>query len=39
LHYCKQLKDWGFSEEFCKKFQVGLVKQKSIMNGKIAFKI
>ena len=39
LHHCKQLEDWGFSKEFCEKYGVGLVKQRSVMAGKIAFKV
>lgn len=39
LNYCKFLEDYGISEETAMKFDVGLVKQKSIITGRIAFKI
>lgn len=38
LHYCPFLKDKGFSEELCKQYEIGLVKQHSIISGRIAFK-
>jgi hypothetical protein len=37
LHYCKFLED-KISEEMAKEFEIGLVKQHSIIAGKIAFK-
>ena len=39
LHYTNELADLGISEELARKYEIGLVKQKSIMNGRIAFKI
>ena len=39
LHYCKFLEDKGISEEFAKDYEIGLVKQHSIISGRIAFKI
>jgi hypothetical protein len=39
LHYCDTLKKFGFTEEFCKNYEIGLVKQKSIMAKKIALMI
>ena len=39
LHHCKELEDKGFSKEFCEEKNVGLVKQKSILTGKIAFHV
>jgi len=39
LHYCPFLKDKGISEELAKEYEVGLVKQHSIISGRIAFKI
>ena len=38
LSYCNYLSAYGISEEICREYEVGYVKQKSIMNGKIAFK-
>ena len=38
LHYCKFLEDKGISEELCKEYEIGLVKQHSIISGKIGFK-
>lgn len=38
LHYCKFLEDKGISEDLAKELEVGMVKQKSIMSGKLAFK-
>jgi hypothetical protein len=37
LHYCKFLED-KISEEMAKEFEIGLVKQHSIIAGRIAFK-
>jgi len=39
LHYCKYLETCGIKEETAKKYEVGFVKQKSVINGRIAFKI
>ncbi|MCX6121919.1 MAG: hypothetical protein NTX44_09900 [Ignavibacteriales bacterium] len=39
LHYCKFLEDKGISEEMAKKYEIGLVKQHSIISGRIAFKM
>ncbi len=39
LHYCKWLKDHNINEATASKFEVGLVKQKSIISGRVAFKI
>jgi hypothetical protein len=38
LHYCKFLEDKGISEEMAKEYEIGLVKQHSIIAGKIGFK-
>jgi len=38
LHYCSFLKDKGISEELAKALEIGLVKQHSIIAGRIAFK-
>lgn len=38
LHYCKFLEEKGISEKMAKEFEIGLVKQHSIIAGKIAFK-
>ncbi len=38
LHYCKFLEDKGISEESAKQLEIGLVKQHSIMAGRIVFK-
>ena len=38
LHHCKFLEEKGISEELAKQLEIGLVKQHSIMAGKIAFK-
>ncbi|MCC6817790.1 MAG: hypothetical protein IT245_02720 [Bacteroidia bacterium] len=38
LAYDPWLHEHGFSEELCKKYEVGMVKQKSIFAGKICFK-
>jgi hypothetical protein len=39
LHYCKFLEDKGISEDMAKKYEIGLVKQHSIISGRIAFKM
>lgn len=39
LHYCKPLENHGISKETAEKYEVGLVKQKSIVSGRICFKI
>jgi len=39
LHYCKFLEDKGISKEMAKEYEIGLVKQHSIIAGKIAFKM
>jgi len=38
LHYCPFLKEKGISEELAKELEIGLVKQHSIIAGKLAFK-
>ena len=38
LHYCKFLEEKGISQEIAKEYEIGLVKQHSIIAGKIAFK-
>ena len=38
LHYCPFLKERGISEELAKQLEVGFVKQRSIISGKLAFK-
>lgn len=38
LHYCPFLKEKGISEELAKELEIGLVKQHSIISGRIAFK-
>lgn len=39
LHYHPFLKDKGISEELAKEYEIGFVKQHSIISGRIAFKI
>lgn len=39
LHYCKFLEEYGISEETARAYEVGIVKQHSVMAGKVAFKI
>jgi hypothetical protein len=39
LEYCKYLKDLGINEEVCKKYEVGLVTSKTIVSGRVCFKI
>lgn len=39
LEYSDILKASGFTEDFCKEYEFGLCKRKSIMSGKIAFKV
>lgn len=39
LHYCDFLTLKGISKETAEKYEVGLVKQRSIVSGRIAFKI
>jgi len=39
LHYNDYLKQYSISPELAQEYEVGLVKQRSIMSGKIAFKI
>jgi hypothetical protein len=39
LHYCKFLEDKGIPQEFAKEYEIGLVKQHSIISGRIAFKV
>lgn len=39
LHYPEMFKNYGIGEELSKEYEVGLVKQKSIMSGKIAFRV
>lgn len=38
LHYCPFLKERGISEELAKQLEIGFVKQRSIIAGKLAFK-
>jgi len=38
LHYCKFLEEKGISEDLAKEYEIGLVKQHSIIAGKIGFK-
>lgn len=38
LHYCSFLKEKNISEELAKELEIGLVKQHSIISGRIAFK-
>ena len=38
LHYCPFLKERGISEELAKQLEIGFVKQRSIISGKLAFK-
>ncbi|MBI5402494.1 MAG: hypothetical protein HY959_03775 [Ignavibacteriae bacterium] len=39
LHYCDYLAQRGISPEVAKQYNVGLVKQRSIVAGRIAFKV
>jgi hypothetical protein len=39
LVYVKELEKLGISEELAKEYEIGLVKQRSIMNGRIAFRM
>lgn len=39
LHYCPFLKERGISEEMAREYEIGFVKQHSIISGKLAFKI
>lgn len=39
LHYCEYLKDYNISAELAKTYEIGFVKQRSIMSGKIAVKV
>lgn len=38
LNYCPFLKDLDISEELAKQLEIGFVKQRSIISGKLAFK-
>jgi hypothetical protein len=38
LIYVKELAKFGISEEIANEYEIGLVKQRSIMNGRIAFR-
>ena len=38
LHYCPFLKERGISEELAKQLEIGFVKQRSIIAGRLAFK-
>lgn len=38
LHYCPYLEQHGIPEQLAKELEIGLVKQRSIMSGKIVFK-
>jgi hypothetical protein len=39
LHYTDYLKQYSIGPELAKEYEIGLVKQRSIMSGKIAFRI
>jgi uncharacterized protein YqfB (UPF0267 family) len=39
LHYTKEVQELGITEETAKAYEIGLVKQKSIMAGKVAFRV
>jgi hypothetical protein len=39
LHYTDQLLSYGINEDIAKTYEIGLVKQKSIMAGKISLKV
>lgn len=39
LHYTAEVKALGLTEETCQRYEIGMVKQRSIMAGKIAFKL
>jgi hypothetical protein len=39
LHYIKEMAKLGITEELAKEYEIGLVKQRSIMNGRIAFRM
>jgi hypothetical protein len=39
LHYTKQVEEMGIDEDTAKNLEIGQVKQKSIMAGKVAFKV
>jgi hypothetical protein len=39
LHYIKEMEKIGISEELATEYEIGLVKQRSIMNGRIAFRM
>lgn len=39
LLYTKEVEKLGITEELAKEFEVGMIKQKSVMAGKIAFKL
>src|SRR5690606_41829952 len=39
LHYPDILASYSITEEMAKEYEVGLVKQKSIMSGKITFRV
>lgn len=39
LHYTEQLLSYGITKEIAEQYEIGLVKQKSIMAGKISLKV
>ncbi len=39
LNYCKFLEEKGISQEMAREYEIGLVKQHSIISGKLAFKV
>jgi hypothetical protein len=39
LYYTPEVKELGITEETAKAYEIGLVKQKSIMAGKVAFRV
>lgn len=39
LHYCKGLADMGITEDTCRHFGIGLVREKSVMAGKLVCEV
>ncbi|MBX7047119.1 MAG: hypothetical protein K1X86_14915 [Ignavibacteria bacterium] len=39
LHYHEYLKEYGISQEIAEEYEVGFVKQRSVMSGRIALKV
>jgi hypothetical protein len=39
LHYTPEVKELGITDEMAKNYEIGLVKQKSIMAGRVAFRV